>query len=185
LKLQPEAVHWLEGAYQVIEQLARDGRTESSKRWCGNDRMDDRYGWLVGEAHRLTAPDAISNPTTATSTQKVSVDLYDPEKTFDAQAWPVFVQVVRDFQQLQPLYLIPKTPANVQRIQSQAKLLRALCELVYQLERTQMPNHLGRMFDFLSMNTPGGGAPRLHPPNFAVYFEVELKLSEQVGILPM
>jgi hypothetical protein len=140
---------------------------------------------LVGEAHRLIAPDFGCYPTTATSTQKVSVDLYDPEKTFDAQAWPVFVQVVRDFQQLQPLYLIAKTPANVQRIQSQAKLLRALCELVYQLERTQMPNHLGRMFDFLSMNTPGGGAPRLHPPNFAVYFEVELKLSEQVGILPL
>ena len=79
----------------------------------------------------------------------------------------------RELQGLQPLYLIPNTPANAARIAAQALLICSLYQLAAWLgEVSQVDWWLSR------------ASGRRHP-EFAAYLLGELKLAKKVGVLPL
>lgn len=86
----------------------------------------------------------------------------------------------RALQGLQPLYLIPNTPANAARIAAQALLICSLYQLAAWLG--EVP--LGKAGEVNAWGQPVTFSEPRHP-EFAAYLLGELKLAKKVGVLPL
>ena len=86
----------------------------------------------------------------------------------------------REVQGLQPLYLIPNTPANAARIAAQALLICSLYQLAAWLG--EMP--WGKAGKVNAWGQPVTFSEPRHP-EFAAYLLVEVKLAKKVGVLPL
>jgi hypothetical protein len=86
----------------------------------------------------------------------------------------------RALQGLQPLYLIPNTPANAARIAAQALLICSLYQLAAWLG--EMP--WGKAGKVNAWGQPVTFSEPRHP-EFAAYLLGELKLAKKVGVLPL
>jgi hypothetical protein len=87
----------------------------------------------------------------------------------------------RALQGLQPLYLIPNTPANAARIAAQALLICSLYQLAAWLGEVPL-GKAGEVDPWTGQPLPLS-EPR--HPEFGIYLLRELKLAKKVGILPL
>jgi hypothetical protein len=85
-----------------------------------------------------------------------------------------------ELQGLQPLYLIPNTPANAARILAQALLICSLYQLAAWIGEVPW-GKVGRV------NEWGQTLPFSEPrhPEFGAFLLGELKLAKKVGLLPL
>jgi len=91
-----------------------------------------------------------------------------------------YYDACRALQGLQPLYLIPNTPANAARIAAQALLICSLYQLAAWLGEVPW-GKAGKVSEW------GQPLPFSEPrhPEFAAYLLGELKLAKKVGVLPL
>ena len=102
----------------------------------------------------------------------------------------------RALQGLQPLYLIPNTPANAARIAAQALLICSLYQLaawlgevpygkVRQVSKERLDPWGPREVERFSPIGPPEAFSEPRHPEFGAYLLGELKLAKKVGILPL
>jgi hypothetical protein len=168
MRLSDDTLEWLiETRYAVDE--ATSAHIPRSGHWCGTSDF-----W-PGRPEKLEAGRAFSLVT---------------DHWFGFLLWPdprrathryfrgitptrAYYTACRELQGLQPLYLIPNTPANAARIAAQALLICSLYQLAAWLGEVSQ-------VDLWLCQTSG----RRHP-EFAAYLLRELELAKKVGILPL
>jgi hypothetical protein len=175
MKLSDSTLEWLIETRYAVDAVTR-AHIPRSGHWCGTSDF-----W-PGRPEKLEAGRAFSLVT---------------EEWFGFLLWPdpkrathryfrgitptrAYYTACRELQGLQPLYLIPNTPANAARIAAQALLICSLYQLAAWLGEVPW----GKAGKVGAMGRPLPFSEPRHP-EFAAYLLRELELAKKVGTLPL
>jgi hypothetical protein len=173
MRLSDDTLEWLIETRYAVDEATR-AHIPSSGHWCGTSDL-----WPGSEKER-EAQRAFSLVTARPEWRGRFGFLLGPDPRRATHRYfrgitptQAYYAACRALQGLQPLYLIPNTPANAARIAAQALLICSLYQLASWLgEVSQVEWWLSR------------ASGRRHP-EFAAYLLGELKLAKKVGILPL
>ena len=180
MKLSDDTLEWLIKTRYAVDAVTR-AHIPSSGHWCGTSDL-----W-PGRPEELEAGRAFSLVTARS----------DWRGRFGFLLWPdprrathryfrgitptrAYYTACRELQGLQPLYLIPNTPANAARIAAQALLICSLYQLAAWLGEVPW----GKAGKVNAWGQPVTFSEPRHP-EFAAYLLGELKLAKKVGVLPL
>jgi hypothetical protein len=173
MRLSDDTLEWLIETRYAVDAVTR-AHIPSSGHWCGTSDF-----W-PGRPEELEAGRAFSLVTAGS----------DWPGRFGFLLWPdprrathryfrgitptrAYYTACRELQGLQPLYLIPNTPANAARIAAQALLICSLYQLAAWLGEVDLWTSQSLLLS----------EPR--HPEFGAYLLGELELAKKVGILPL
>ena len=182
MRLSDDTLEWLIETRYAVDAVTR-AHIPSSGHWCGTSEF--MYAGLPGE---LEARRAFSLVTARS----------DWRGRFGFLLWPdprrathryfrgitptrAYYAACRALQGLQPLYLIPNTPANAARIAAQALLICSLYQLAAWLG--EVPLGKAGEVDLWTGQPLLLSEPR--HPEFGAYLLRELELAKKVGVLPL
>jgi hypothetical protein len=171
MRLSDDTLEWLIETRYAVDEATSTHIPNSG--WCGTSEFMYQGLPAEGEARRALSLvgarlrgryDFLLRPDPRRATHRYFRGITPAQAYYAA---------CRALQGLQPLYLIPNTPANAARIAAQALLICSLYQLAAWLgEVSQVDWWLCR------------ASGRRHP-EFAAYLLGELKLAKKVGILPL
>ena len=178
MRLSDGTLEWLIETRYAVDEAARAHIPSSG--WCGTSDFlyqglpaegEARRAFLLVGARLRGRYDFLLQPDPRRATHR-----YFRGNT-PAQA---YYAACRALQELQPLYLIPNTPANAARIAAQALLICSLYQLAAWLGEVPWGTAC-------KVGAWGGPLPFSEPrhPEFGAYLLRELELAKKVGVLPL
>jgi hypothetical protein len=176
VRLSYAALDWLIETRRIVDQIAAAEVPDFG--WCGTSRA---MGWDFSPANdeirrvfkRVGLIDLLDRP------EMIKDGVTDPvprAKLIEI-APQVFVDACRALQDLQPLYLIPRTQANAPRIAAQARLVCSLYRLAVRLVGIEEGDDRdeGRLFQ--------GKDPLMS--KYSAYLLAELETAKKAGVVPL
>lgn len=182
MRLSDDTLEWLVETRYAVDAVTR-AHIPSSGHWCGTSDL-----WPGRPAER-EARRAFSLVTARSDDWRGRGDFLlwpDPRRAnyrYFRRFTPTraYYDACRALQGLQPLYLIPNTPANAARIAAQALLICSLYQLAAWLGEVPL-GKAGEVDQWTGQPLPFS-EPR--HPEFGAYLLRELELAKKVGILPL
>lgn len=180
MRLSDDTLEWLIETRYAVDEATR-AHIPSSGHWCGTSDL-----WPGRPAER-EAQRAFSLVTARPEWRGRFGFLLGPDPRRATHRYfrgitptRAYYAACRALQGLQPLYLIPNTPANAARIAAQALLICSLYQLAAWLGEVPWGT-AGKVGAW------GGPLPFSEPrhPEFGAYLLRELELAKKVGVLPL
>ena len=196
MRLSDDTLEWLIETRYAVDSATRAHIPSSG--WCGTSAF--MYAGLPAE---LEARRAFSLVTARSDWRGRFGFLLPPNPRRATHRYfrgitPIqaYYAACRELQGVQPLYLIPNTPANAARIAAQALLICSLYQLaawlgevpygkVRQVSKERLDPWGPREVERFSPIGPPEAFSEPRHPEFGAYLLGELKLAKKVGVLPL
>ena len=176
MRLSDDTLEWLIETRYAVDAVTR-AHIPSSGHWCGTSDF-----W-PGRPEKLEAGRAFSLVTARWFGFLLWPDPRRATHRYFRGITPTraYYTACRELQGLQPLYLIPNTPANAARIAAQALLICSLYQLAAWLGEVPL-GKAGEVDQWTGQPLPFS-EPR--HPELGAYLLRELELAKKVGVLPL
>ena len=203
MRLSDDTLEWLiETRYAVDRAIAPTGPDKETAKFskCGtsdwlNQELYEQHPAVIAASRAFALagfPDDWMRVGRRGPLLKKEHEVRHPHRYFVGIPTRAYYATCHVLQGLQPLYLIPKTPANAARIAAQTLLICSLYQLAAWLGEVPYGN-VGKVRkerrDGWSLSTQLLAPPKPFSeprhPEFAAYLLRELELAKKVGILPL